>query len=698
MAVAKRLRKLVVSHLLVLKPQNSKTAKPYNRITAIILLGVLLHLPGSVVSRVRQDSLVLDKVFAYKRNFAEIPRYDTTNAYFRYNFNIVRRNVGLLFVPTMFYIAKGRRSYVGEVYGRATFTATDRMSLHRQAEISTIPHNSRAMSTINQYATPDLYGAAVFNGNILSPFQRGNRQFYRYRIRDNGDVCVYVTFKPKTKNTQLVAGYAIIDKYTGRIVRSRLHGEHDMIRFDVDVFMGQETTDNTLRPKRCDVTAQFKFVGNDIRTTFHAIYDCPTTLPDSIYESNDTSLMARLRPEPLLDAERETYNEYYAPKTDSEDHAEKVAAKQRTIAWSSIGDYLVTSHGTENNRGYINISPLVNPLYLSYSASHGLAYKMKIGAHYNFSTNSNITLTPDIGYNFKIKQLYFNVPLTFNYDQRRNGRIELLWANGNRIANSAALDILRDQRRDTVDFSSLGLEYFNDQLYQVAWCTQVTRGLSLRLGTVYHRRVAVNKDFLDATGTLSKYLSFAPFVTLTLQPTPNWPILTANYERSLKHVLNSNTEYERWEFDASFTKPLSRLRRLNLRLGGGFYTNHSTNYFVDFTNFHDNYIPNGWQGDWTGDFQLLNSAWYNASRYYLRANASYESPLLLLTRLPIVGRYIESESLYANALQIEHTRPYQEIGYSLTNRYFSIGIFASLLNGSFSEFGSKFTFELFRKW
>ena len=71
--------------------------------------------------------------------------------------------------------------------------------------------------------------------------------------------------------------------------------------------------------------------------------------------------------------------------------------------------------------------------------------------------------------------------------------------------------------------------------------------------------------------------------------------------------MQSNIKYERWEFDASFKKVLHSLRKYNLRAGGGFYTNKSTDYFVDFANFHDNYIPGGWDDDWTGDFQLLNS-------------------------------------------------------------------------------------------
>lgn len=323
---------------------------------------------------------------------------------------------------------------------------------------------------------------------------------------------------------------------------------------------------------------------------------------------------------------------------------------------------------------------------------------MDIGARYIFAPDRYITFTPRLGYNFKIKKFYFNAPLRYTFDAKRNGWVELTWANGNRITNSSVLEIIQEENRDTIDFSSLNLDYFDDEMVSLSGNMQITKHLEMALGFVYHLRSAVNRHEMEQLGKPSEYRSFAPMVTLTFRSHPEGPTFTANYERGLTNILQSNIKYERWEFDASFKKVLHSLRKYNLRAGGGFYTNKSTDYFVDFANFHDNYIPGGWDDDWTGDFQLLNSQWYNASKYYFRTNVSYESPLLLVTWIPLIGKYIETERIYANFLQIEHTRPYTEIGYGLTNRYFSIGLFASFLNGSFNEFGSKFSFELFRRW
>ena len=124
----------------------------------------------------------------------------------------------------------------------------------------------------------------------------------------------------------------------------------------------------------------------------------------------------------------------------------------------------------------------------------------------------------------------------------------------------------------------------------------------------------------------------------------------------------------------------------------------SDNYFMDYTNFCDNNLPEGWEDHWSGNFQLLDGKVYNESNFYFRQNISYESPLLFATWLPYVGKYIEKERLYFSSVIVQHARPYFELGYGLTNRYVSIGLFASFYNTKFQKAGITFDFELFKRW
>ena len=135
-----------------------------------------------------------------------------------------------------------------------------------------------------------------------------------------------------------------------------------------------------------------------------------------------------------------------------------------------------------------------------------------------------------------------------------------------------------------------------------------------------------------------------------------------------------------------------------MRLGTGLYTmkNHDA-YFLNYENFRENNLPNGWNDDINGDFELLRSDTYNTSEYYIRANVTYESPLLLLSWLPYFGHYVEMERLYISALDVRNAHPYVEAGYGFTSRLMSVGVFFSNGRGN-RTIGVTFGLELFSKW
>ena len=245
---------------------------------------------------------------------------------------------------------------------------------------------------------------------------------------------------------------------------------------------------------------------------------------------------------------------------------------------------------------------------------------------------------------------------------------------------------------------AISMPDFKDMYIQAVNNVVAFDWLEIMSGIVYHRRVSLNPQLMKDVGMQSEFRSFAPSLTVRLTPWHHGPVLTANFEESIKNIFRSNLDYQRWEFDASFLHRMPGLRILNMRAGTGFYTQRNSDYFVDFTNFRDNNLPTGWEDDWAGQFQLLNSLWYNQSDYYVRGHVSYDSPMLALSYLPLVGRYIEVERFYLSALSIQHTRPYMELGYGLSTRFFSAAAFINLLGGKIQKFGCKFTIEIFRRW
>lgn len=644
--------------------------------------------------------MVLSSTFVYSARHKRAVQKESTQAmYLKYHFDIEKRNPTLFLVPSLYTIAKGNRHYFGEVYGTIRNDTLGNTHLNELIKLSTIGSSSRTMPVMLDYINPKFYAKTIFGNNILSPFHRSNRKLYKFRHGMTRNRVYTLYIRPRTSNTQLVWGSAVISEDNGRIISCNLHGEYDMLKYEVRCQMNEQT--NT--PKYCYAKSRFVFLGNKIATHFEAYYDMDTKeLPEHLTKAGK---MAVVRPDTLSTEERHMYAESNI-STDStslsatEDSMIIKRKNNKTLksVWRFLDNYVIGSLRSRGENGEIKMSPLIDPTQLSYSNSKGVSYRIKLSARYNFSENHALSLTPKFGYNFKLKRLFIQAPMTWEIHRRHNQWVRMIYESGNRISHSSIIDELKNEHGDNIDFTKMDLQYFYDHKATLEANTNIGKCISLNVGLQYNRRTATNKAKMEELGKETEYKSCAPSVTLTIDPLRNGPVLTVNYERSIKGWLSSNTEYERWEGDISYNKVLNAGMQYNLRIGGGFYTNRSTNYFVDYSHFRDNYLNDSWSDDWTGRFQLLSSQWYNASEYYLKANAAYESPLMLATWVPLVGRYVETERLYFSTLRIQHTRLYSEIGYGFTTRFITIGLFTSFLNTNMQEFGAKFNVELFRKW
>ncbi|MCD8297440.1 MAG: DUF5686 family protein [Prevotella sp.] len=648
------------------------------------------------------EAHILQRVLEYKQNMSE--PYDTinTNVYIRYYIKTQRRNFLLTTIPTMHAIAKGNREFTGESYNDILVKEGVLLQSVRRLNTGTIPRYRNTMSTLLNYLMPNVYEKSILANQILSPFNAHNTKLYKYNIRRLQEGKVEIVFRPKRHNTQLLSGSAIVEEEMGKILRVRLKGEYDMVNFRIDAEMGSEGQ-YSLFPKVCDIDATFKFLGNKITSSYHSVYDNPVTLADTVVNSHDMTIMEEVRPTPLPENIKDIYSRH-ASIINNIDTVELRRESRRwdRVLWDVMGDHLLTrtkGRFGSDGQGYFRLSPILNPLYLSYSKRKGITYKMKLRGSYSFTPNRDISLSFNAGYSFKQHQFYFKAPLKFTYNKRRNAFVAIEVGNGNRITFSSIVNRKINDTLDSLSISRINLKYFKDFYLKLTDNYEITERWGIRPGLVYHERSAVDKAGFSSLGLQTRYFSFAPSLQLRYRP---WgkkgAIFTVDYERGIK--LNKKyMDYERIELDASWKKQYNRLRSLSTRIGGGLYTSKSRNsYFLDYANFKDENIPIGWNDDWTGEFQLLRSKWYNSSEYYVRTNITYESPLMILSRIPYIGRLMEMERVYMNSLFAEHLHPYIEVGYGFTNRFFSMGAFIATRNLSYDGIGCRFTFELFRDW
>lgn len=678
------------------------------RILAIVTTILLSACPFMAHAGGRPDKLVLERVFSMADSMCR-PNGDTIKSwcYYKTGFHVRRRNFTLLTVPSMFMVAKNkRRDYVSESFSRITSCNGEIIKADAVNSLSTVPHHARAMGNLTRYLSPAVYSETIVGNTLLSPFNRINHIYYKYSVTLLMDGNARVFFRPRTNNTQLVTGSALVNASTGRIISAHILGNYDMVSFQIDVEMNTDEPGKEAYAKSCDMAARFRFMKNNIQSRFKVIYGLDTPPKDSLRGLESPELMDSLRPTPLTALEQSLYKDYYFPeKTSTPEDSIKRSNnhKVKAILWDAIGENLlnrIKSNFGENNQGYLRINPLLNPLYFGYSHRKGIVYKFDVRFNYTFSPNTEFNSRLKAGYSFKQKQFYFRLPVTFVYNRRRNGYIQVETGNGNRISTQSIRRGLEQIYPDSL-FTGRDLGYFKDTYLQIAHNIDLSRYWGIKTGFVFHRRQAVDKQAFKEFGLTPVYRSSAPSAELMYRPS-GWtgPIITLDYERSIKGLFRSNTSYEKWEADAQYKLSLHRLQSVQLRAGAGMYTHmkRSENYFLDYTNFREENIPGGWNDDWSGEFEMLRSEQFNYSKYYVRGNLTYESPMLLLSWIPLIGQTFEAERVYFSMLDAAAMHPYLEVGYGFTTRLLSFGIFAANIKGKFEGIECKVGLELFRHW
>ncbi len=658
---------------------------------------------STVFAKEKKDSLILYRIHDYHQNNIQFIDSIHDNVYFKVRYNIERRNPIMKFIPSahVFYHSDNIRDYLRESYNNVTFIKGHKFDINSQVISTNIRGNRRGIATLLNHTTPNLYEPTIYNNHILSPLSKYNKRYYRYRQKKTSNGNIRLDFRPKTYNTQLLSGYAIIQP-DGKILRSVLNGEFDMITFRTEIQQGQNDS-LSFMPSFCTTAATFRFLGNRITALVNTNFSNKITLPDSIGFITSREMMDTLRPIPLSEADKEIYakaDERNREREEAEraDTLPKKTSLLKKIFWDTIGDNLVTPIAAESEKAYFRLSPIINPLQLSWSDTRGFRYKINLRSQYTFSEHRYLTFNPRFGYNFKFREFYFTLPLRMTYNPKRNGYAELIYGNGNRITNSTVAEVINAARGDTLDLGDKGLDLFTDNYLRAYNHIMIFDWFDIESGFVYHLRKAIYPEVMQQYGVDTQYRSFALMLGARMRLWKKGPWLSVDWERGLNGIFKSSIDYESIEADASWKFPLRGLRLLNFRAGGGIYTRKAQNYFVDFAHFRDNNLPEGWEDEWSGSFELLRSRVYNQSKYYLRFNSSYDQPMMVACWVPYLGKYIERERFYLSTAIVERSKPYFELGYSFTNRYISIGMFAGFKNLKYQEIGFDFEYEIFRRW
>ena len=712
----------------------------------VVNLYPIYGMANNVISLIPQKKTVpdslLDKMFLSASRYSGLVKEYEGDLYLKGHFKVHNQNRIMKYLPSMFRLEKGIKNYVHESISELHYTAPSIYDRKMRALISTFPNPNSETFDIMDYMKFNIYSSSVMEDKILSPLNSTAQTHYRYEMDSityiYGAPIYKINIVPRYKSTQLLEGSIWMSSWDWSVKVFDLKGKYDLVEFRMYMRMG-DTEETKYLPTLFNLDLDFKFLGNHMEMNYTGwmrynmvkfiqkgeVLDKRKkkdvlNLSRSYTLTCDTSKLItnkdsfdRLRPIPL-DYQEDTLYAAYARRINERklqkaiDDSLQTRRKKNLIFWGQLGDALISSYDIDLPRiGNVRCSPLINPVLISYSHRRGISYRQVFKFNKLFYNGKHLRIVPQIGYNFTKKEFYAKADLKYIYNPRKNGAIEINAGNGNRIYSSLVLDQLKNIPDSTFSFEGLELDYFKDIYLNLSHNIEIVNGLRLWTGLSMHWRYTKNTPNIEQR-VRSHYNSFAP--RIRVEWTPNmyyylngnrkinvgskYPTFSVDYERGIK-ILDNSGEYERIEMSAEQVIHFRKLHSLAYHVGCGFFTNQKSTYFVDYVNFSYRNLPEGWDDDIGGTFQMLDRRWYNSSSHYVSGNFTFESPFILLYPVGNLLSFIQKERIYGGILFMPHLNPYFELGYGIGTHVFDAGIFIGNERGKFTSVGFKFTFELF---
>jgi hypothetical protein len=567
--------------------------------------------------------------------------------------------------------------------------------------------------TVFPFISVSLYSPMLFK-NIYSPIAPKGDKYYEYSLASEwkeNNICYYkILFTPRIFNNKFIDGYMIIDSSNWSICRMSFKGRIEQMSYSMTIISGEKGSSSEYYPKEVYFNADYHLLGNEINGVFitkiNYIHFKESTITQRIKGKNKHDLSL------LFESTIDTSGVTILESNDTIRSTSKLL---------KIGDYLTKDYKYGSERfGRIEFTPLICPMMLNYSSTHGLSYSLQLSYKKEFTNGMLFSITPKGGYNFKDKAFHWFVNTFYKFDPQRDGRITFDFSNGDRIYTKEIEHELHNLESGIFDESLLNLDTYMGTYFKLGASMEILNGFNINaiVGVnIYSpwpksKIIILKPESPDLDKALNiikdNYSSFVP--ELRLQWTPGqyyywdnnvkknlyskYPTFFISWAYAIKGALNSNYTYQRIEFDLQHKVKTGLLTTLSYRVGIGSFYNYKDLYFADFWNFRKNDLPIGWDDEIGGTFQLLSDYNYNSINKYVRGNMELDTPLLLGSSVFKNFNIIMKERLYLNMLLVPNMKPYFELGYGIGTYFFDVGLFWGGEINHPDRIGVKLTFNL----
>lgn len=535
-----------------------------------------------------------------------------------------------------------------------------------------------------------------------------------------------IAFTPQRDHHTMMSGHLLVDSTTCDIIGFHALGRIDMATIESHILFRPDSVANQILPYLNRTKIHYNYVGTTATNTFNTIYKFKTIEPldsiknavhprlnlSSVYETTEMDKADFDTIRPIL-LSQVIDSILYTPEI------VEVRPQKKKNSILTFSEHMVEGgrFGDENNK--FRLSGPLDPAGFEYDRINGFSLNERARWNIVFKDKSTLNISAQIGYAFKIKELRYRTKIDWTFLPKIREGISVSFERSNAGFSSKYIEKINDalkQKKDTIDFYDLGIDYFQRYEFRMEHHTELRTGLNLFTGLQYNYRKPVKHGKMASTLAHRQeladkhYSDFSPYIRLEWTPRQYYyfegrrkiyidgytPTFILEATKAIPGIWNSNSNYSRVEFDVTQNLRVAPKRYFSYRIGTGAFVHQKGEYFINYHYFTRRFYPATWQDNRIGGiFQLLDEYWFSSSPSYLRAHAMYETPYgIIHSTLRPLSKYIIKERSYLNLLGAEGKKIYTEFGYGFANNYINLGLFVGFKGTDFYKFGAKIRIEL----
>jgi len=682
----------------------------------------------------KADSIIL-KVLENRDFYGKYIEEYGAIAYIKGDKYVKKKNVLYPYAPDFLYLDKGGKSTfvesIVDIHFKAPNYFTQQIFAVNGSKLSVNDIRMRAM----QFLNINIYNPSIFNNQVLIPGIKDIFKYYRFKYIATIDTLsrrIYqIQVIPKIRSQQLISGFLYIVDDLWTVYQLDIEGKWEFSRFSIQTEFGLPDKDFLL-PLKTAITLHLNLLGNEVINHYYSSFqykDVKFYNPneqkkkinydlsdhfnvsfDSIPIIKDEKFWEINRPVTLTPYEKSLIEDGQKPQQPSNN------STWWQGSWNFFSQGAVASKRFKYNDSQMSYSGLINPFKLAYTKLDGIVYWQEFRYTKINNAGKELHFSPNIGFLFQQKQIYFSVPVQWLFQPLKMGEVHFTLQNRNQSYSSTFIDMIEKEIPDSIHFSDFNLKYYRHYSSESKGQYEIGNGLLLRGGVNYDWYVPVKpkaNEGINLEGDIpslmnDQYRVFLPSIGLMWTPRPFFringkrkeylsscfPTVSAQCSWGMKGILGSNSNYMQLEADIQQKISFGLMNTFQYYISTGSFLNTHSLYFADFNLFQKRNFPKSWDDPIGGVFQLLRGEWYNASRSYAQAHLIYEFPYMLSRLFRNVTDDIINERIYLSQLYTPILPCYTEIGYGIGNFIGDAGIFVSFVKGKYDSVGAKFTFEL----